>query len=94
MENNQILIDLTERYGELVGGVLLSKILGFTSLDAMKRSIERGSLNLPTFFIKGRRGRFALTIDVARWLMECKANADLKNREIPKQFKKNVEGGE
>lgn len=94
MENEQRLIDLTERYGELVGGVLLSKILGFSSLDAMKRSIERGSLNIPTFFVKGRRGRFALTVDIARWLSECRANIDFKNREMPKQFKKNTEGSE
>ena len=94
MENKEILMDLTERYGELVGGVLLSKILGYTSLDAVKRSIERRTLNLPTFFVKGRRGRFALTVDIAQWLSECRANTDYKSRDIPKQFKKNTEESE
>lgn len=84
----QIINDLKERHGELIGGKLLSKVLGFSSLDAMKRAIERGTLNIPTFFVEGRKGRFALTTDIADWLSECRFNPVNPVQEMPPQFKK------
>lgn len=84
-----LLDDLTSRYGELIGGGLLGKVLGFPSIEALKRAIERKTLTIPTFFIPGRRGRFALTADVAEWLANCKANADdSSTRVVPANFKK------
>jgi hypothetical protein len=87
-----LLKDLTARYGELIGGSLLSKTLGFSSMAAMKQAINRETLKVPTFFITGRRGRFALTTDVANWLAECRASADKQGpREVPENFKQKGE---
>ncbi|MDO9385415.1 MAG: hypothetical protein Q7T65_01800 [Thiobacillus sp.] len=80
--------DLSGRYGEVIGGELLSKALGFPSMAAMKQAIKRKTLKIPTFFIQGRRGRFALTLDVAVWLAECRASAEtLDPREVPANFR-------
>jgi len=68
-------LELSERYGEVMGGKILWHALGFQTLAAFKQSINRGSLKLPTFFIEGRRGRNALTSEVAAWLIECRTNA-------------------
>lgn len=85
----RLLNDLSGRYGEVIGGgEMLSKALGFPSIAAMKQAIKRKTLSIPTFFIPGRRGRFALTADVADWLAECRANAEKQNpREVPENFK-------
>lgn len=88
MTKDQLLIHLTSRYGELIGGISLSKALSYPTLDAMKRAIERDTLNIPTFFVKGRRGRFALTIDVVDWLYECRGSAIINIKKVPEQFKK------
>ena len=86
---SKILNDLRDRHGELIGGPMLSKTLGFKSLAAMKMSLERETLSIPTFFIPGRRGRFALTTDVAEWLANCRANAAGTNtQDVPANFKK------
>lgn len=61
----KLLDDLSNRHGQVIGGETLSKVLGFSSIAAMKQALKRGTLSIPTFFIKGRRGRFALTTDVA-----------------------------
>lgn len=84
----RLLLDLGGRYGEVIGGETLSKALGFQSIAAMKQTLKRGTLRIPTFFIPGRRGRFALTADVADWLIECRANAEKQiPREVPENFK-------
>ena len=81
--------ELSERYGEVIGGKTLSHILGFSSMAAMKQSLSRKTLLLPVFFIEGRRGRYALTSDVAAWLAECRASAGKQtSREMPKELRK------
>lgn len=87
MEKKQFEAELLDRYGELIGGALLSKVLGYASLDAMKRAIERKTLEIPTFFIKGRRGRYALTVDVANWLLNCKESAVGQVKVEPNQLR-------
>lgn len=72
----RLLDGLGSRYGEVIGGEVLSKVLGFSSLAAMRQGIRRETLKIPIFFIPGRRGRFALTADVVAWLVECRARAD------------------
>lgn len=89
MDKKQFESELLDRYGELIGGVLLSKVLGYASLDAMKMAIKRGTLNLTTFLIDGRRGRFALTIDVADWLIKCKTNTKDQNKSKPSKLNRN-----
>lgn len=60
---------LVERYGQVVGGADLAGLLGFRSADTLRKAISNNSLTLKTFVIPGRKGRFALTADVADWLI-------------------------
>ncbi len=81
--------DLSRRYGEVIGGRTLWHVLGYNTLAAFKQAIARGALTLPTFFIAGRKGRFALTSDVAEWLLECRAKAGKpRQAEVPASLKK------
>jgi hypothetical protein len=62
--------DLTSRYGQIISARDLHLILGFKSYDAFKQAILRGNLTLQLFEIEGRRGRHAMSTDVAAWLVE------------------------
>ena len=61
---------LTRMYGPLLGSRDLWKLLGFSSPSAYRQARLRHRLPVVEFEIEGRRGRFALTQDVARWLAE------------------------
>jgi len=83
--------DLSARYGEVIGGDTLRLVLGFSSKSAMNAAISRKTLTLPTFFITGRRGRQALTSDVATWLVDCRASAgEPSNIATTKSFKRKI----
>lgn len=60
--------DLEARFGPLMGGSDLWRALGFRTATAFGRAQRKGSLNLHIFDIHKRRGKFALTRDVADWL--------------------------
>lgn len=80
--------ELSERYGEVIGGQELSHVLGFGSMAAMKQALNRQTLTLPVFFIEGRRGRFALSADIALWLAECRSKSGQQApREMPAGFR-------
>lgn len=64
--------DLTRQYGALVGGDDLRRLLGYRSLSALRAAIKRGTLGLRTFPVNGRKGSFALTADIADWLIILK----------------------
>lgn len=51
-------------------GDALRKALGYRSGDAFRQAASRGTLPIHTFKIETRRGRFAMTKDVAKWLVE------------------------
>lgn len=70
---------LMELYGPMVGGATLRKVLGYPSAAALRRAQERGLLSLPVFEIPNRRGKFALTQDVAVWLIECRSDTQSKS---------------
>lgn len=63
-----IAADLTSRYGPLIGGTDLWRLLGYASGEAFRQAAKRGCLPVPIIRIPHRRGRFALAIDIARWL--------------------------
>ena len=79
----KIIQELSSRYGELIGGDRLRHVLGFPTLASLKQALRRKTLTLPTFFIEGRRGRFALTSDVARWLIKTKNNGAVERKAYP-----------
>lgn len=60
---------LCQQYGPLMGGNDLRKSLGFRSADSFERAVRSGSLGVSVFTLVGRRGKFALTSDVAEWLV-------------------------
>lgn len=64
---------LVNKYGQLISTKSLVIELGFSSSSALRQSIHRKTLNLPTFPIANRRGKFAYSKDVAAWLAQHKA---------------------
>ncbi len=61
--------ELSSKYGEIIGGAKLAHVLGYSTVAAFRKALERDTLNLPVFSVEGRSGRFALTSDVAHWLL-------------------------
>ena len=61
---------LHERFGMIVAGRDLVRLLGYRTSAAFRQAAHRKSLGIQTFFIRGRRGRCARTSDVARWAFE------------------------
>jgi len=61
---------LQDRFGMIVAGRDLVRLLGFRTSAAFRQAAHRKSLGICTFFIRGRRGRCARTSDVARWAFE------------------------
>lgn len=59
---------LTSSYGPLVGGAALTRALGYPSQSAFRQALAHQRLPVAVFEIQGRRGRFALTADIADWL--------------------------
>lgn len=66
---------LVDRYGPLIGGRDLRELLGFRTAAAMQRAIRQHLLKAPVFHIQGRRGLFAITTEVAGWLLQERARA-------------------
>ncbi|MCY1268516.1 hypothetical protein D3C87_840190 [compost metagenome] len=66
---------LADKYGQLIPSRSLWRELSYPSMTAMQRSISRGSIGVPTFGLQHRRGRFALTRDVAFWLAKQRCTA-------------------
>lgn len=66
---------LHERHGPMLGGAALYRALGFPTAAALRQAVSRGRIPVPLFDIENRRGRFALTRDVALWLARCRAAA-------------------
>lgn len=65
---------LHERHGPMLSGAALYRALGFPTAAAMRQAVSRGRVPVPLFDIETRRGRFALTRDVALWLARCRVN--------------------
>lgn len=60
--------DLMDLHGPMIYGKALYKALGYGSGDAFRQAVSRKSVPVPVFPIENRRGKFALTKDVALWL--------------------------
>lgn len=60
---------LFEKYGPLVGGEDLVRICGFRSARGLTLSARAGELGFRVFQLPARRGHYALTEDVGRWLL-------------------------
>jgi hypothetical protein len=69
---------LLQKYGTVVGGTDLSRILGYKSTDTLRKAIQNKTLPLAVFSIPGRKGKFAVTMEVANWLIALR-NGDALN---------------
>jgi hypothetical protein len=68
---------LVSRHGHIVGGSDLAALLGFRTSDALRKAISREKLPLRTFTVPGRHGRYALTLEIADWLIAMRQVASL-----------------
>ena len=74
VQNNR---SLSAQFGPLIGGKDLFRVLGFRTPAAFRRALRLNRLGVVTFAIEGRRGQFALSADVEKWLNSLKkAKAD------------------
>ena len=76
VEHHRFIEQLVERHGEVVGGVDLATMIGFRTVDALRKAIHSNKIGLKTFRMPGRPGHFALTREVAVWLLELRSNAE------------------
>ncbi len=60
--------DLLALYGPTMFGKNLHNALGYASGDAFRQAISRKTIPIAVFPIEKRKGKFALTKDVAFWL--------------------------
>lgn len=67
-----IAADLAARHGPLIGGADLWRSLGYPSAEAFRQAARRKRLPVPVFPVPQRRGKFALTFDIARWLTQIR----------------------
>ena len=64
----QLEADLLGQYGPLLGGGDLIRALGYPTARAFQQAVVRDLVDVPVFGIPRRRGKFALTKEVAAWL--------------------------
>ncbi|WP_223789934.1 hypothetical protein [Marinicella meishanensis] len=71
---------LIAEYGILISGEPLSKALGFKSIAAFRKAIERGTIELPIMTFKNRKGKYAVSSDVAEWITNNRFDSLEKNK--------------
>lgn len=59
---------LLQVYGPLVTGEPLLQALGYKSNTALNRAVKKNEIPFHLFDIEHRRGKFAFTKDIAKWL--------------------------
>lgn len=72
MQPDDLMSSMIEKYGPLIGGEQLWRALGYQTWAAFARAARNGTLGIKVFTVPGRKGRFALTADVAAWLAKLK----------------------
>lgn len=73
--------DLTQLHGPMMTGESLRLSLGYPSKDAFRQAIARKTTPIPVFGIEKRRGKFALTKDVATWVAAQRERATTRSNE-------------
>jgi hypothetical protein len=69
--SDQLVAELTALFGPLVGGDDLIKILGYRNPAAFRQAQRQGRLGVRVFNLPARRGKFALTAEVAAWIQSA-----------------------
>lgn len=65
---SQLESNMMKTLGPLLWGESLWRALGFGSAHSFRRAIRNGEVGVRIFRLPNRRGAYALTTDVARWL--------------------------
>lgn len=73
----EITLFLMEKYGPLMTKKDLVKVLGYASEEAFERSLQRQSLDLKLVRLHNRRGVFAMSRDVAAFLVGISRDAEV-----------------
>jgi hypothetical protein len=73
--------DLIQLHGPMMTGESLRIALGYPSNDAFRQAISRKTIPIPVFDIEKRRGKFALTKDVAAWVAAQRERATAQSDE-------------
>lgn len=60
--------DLLEKYGPLITNEDLRAALGYPTMESFRQALSRKTVPVPVFSLEKRRGKYALTKDVAAWL--------------------------
>lgn len=61
-------LQIEARYGLLISNDDLRIALGYPTMEAFRQALYRNTVPVPVFSIPNRRGKFALSKDVAEWL--------------------------
>jgi hypothetical protein len=62
---------LLSKHGEVMDTNALVELLKFSDRRGLRRAVARGAIPFKTFPMPGRHGPFALTRDVAEWLISA-----------------------
>lgn len=66
--SSRVLDRLLARHGELIPPSVLWRVLGYPSASAARTARQRGAFPIAIFHIRGRKGFWARTADVAEWM--------------------------
>ena len=64
----QLRVRLESKHGPLMSGEYLSQALGFQTMTAFRQAYRRELLSVHVFSIHNKKGKYALTEDVAYWI--------------------------
>lgn len=67
--------ELTTQHGPMMTGEPLRVALGYPSKESFRQAFVRKTVPIPIFTLERRRGKFALTKDVAAWLASQRERA-------------------
>lgn len=73
-QSELLIAEIKEKYGEIIGGYDLAKLLGYKSTASLRQAISRNQIPFTTFNIKNRKGKFAYTNDVINWLTNLESS--------------------
>ncbi|KGJ88614.1 hypothetical protein ND2E_3912 [Colwellia psychrerythraea] len=65
---NDLFHELLTLHGPMMTGIPLYQALGYQTSDSFRQAIYKQTIPITVFSISKRRGKFALTKDVATWI--------------------------
>ncbi|MCW5648259.1 MAG: hypothetical protein KIS62_00790 [Ramlibacter sp.] len=81
--SRELEVELLREYGPMLGGADLARALGYPSSRAFQQALLRRSVEVAVFAIEKRRGKFALTRDVAQWLASVRFGLNSSEKGMP-----------